>query len=215
MSKRAELGPWEPDALAPHCFRCSTAFSIFFRRHHCRRCGRVVCAPCSLARAVLPSISPAPQRICSACAPNLRGKQGGSPPSLAPPPRFSAAGEELDSDAEEEAGPAAARHRAALVAFYAVHRVEYAHAAKVAELFDSLGPSIWLRLEEKYGAPAVAAALREGGAALPAEPTFAGLRAALSAARARDDELAAMQADAEAAAGVAAPAAGAPPPAEI
>ena len=38
---------WVPDAHAPECSTCASAFTPLFRRHHCRQCGRVVCAPCS------------------------------------------------------------------------------------------------------------------------------------------------------------------------
>ncbi|KAF9448844.1 FYVE-domain-containing protein [Macrolepiota fuliginosa MF-IS2] len=40
---------WKPDALASHCdnFYCRVAFSLFERRHHCRKCGGVFCQPCT------------------------------------------------------------------------------------------------------------------------------------------------------------------------
>lgn len=42
------VGPtWQPDEEASHCLRCNVAFSLFRRKHHCRRCGKVVCATCS------------------------------------------------------------------------------------------------------------------------------------------------------------------------
>jgi hypothetical protein len=41
------LPRWEPDADVEQCRRCSTAFSFLKRRHHCRKCGRVVCNACS------------------------------------------------------------------------------------------------------------------------------------------------------------------------
>ena len=38
---------WVPDAVAKDCMICQTRFSTFVRKHHCRRCGRVVCSACS------------------------------------------------------------------------------------------------------------------------------------------------------------------------
>lgn len=39
--------PWEPDHATNSCRRCGKHFSLLNRRHHCRRCGLVVCAACS------------------------------------------------------------------------------------------------------------------------------------------------------------------------
>lgn len=39
--------PWEPDEATSECRRCSRRFTFFQRKHHCRRCGLVVCAHCS------------------------------------------------------------------------------------------------------------------------------------------------------------------------
>jgi hypothetical protein len=48
------LPSWQPDSEVTHCFVCRNQFSFFFRKHHCRRCGRVVCANCSPHRITLP-----------------------------------------------------------------------------------------------------------------------------------------------------------------
>ncbi|SMQ48079.1 unnamed protein product [Zymoseptoria tritici ST99CH_1A5] len=34
---------WKPDASAVACYICAQQFTFFFRRHHCRRCGNLVC----------------------------------------------------------------------------------------------------------------------------------------------------------------------------
>lgn len=43
----SEAPAWQPDSAAAACFLCSTKFTFFNRRHHCRKCGRLVCADCS------------------------------------------------------------------------------------------------------------------------------------------------------------------------
>jgi hypothetical protein len=38
---------WEPDEATNDCRRCHRKFTFFLRKHHCRKCGLVVCAHCS------------------------------------------------------------------------------------------------------------------------------------------------------------------------
>jgi len=45
---------WLADDLAPQCFTCDAAFSLFLRRHHCRMCGLIFCEDC-LAPVQLPA----------------------------------------------------------------------------------------------------------------------------------------------------------------
>ncbi|GAB1310333.1 E3 ubiquitin-protein ligase ZNRF2 [Madurella fahalii] len=48
------LPRWQPDAEVTYCPICHTQFSIFVRKHHCRKCGRVVCNSCSPHRITIP-----------------------------------------------------------------------------------------------------------------------------------------------------------------
>lgn len=48
------LPRWEPDIEVPKCPICNTAFGFWYRKHHCRKCGRVVCANCSPHRITIP-----------------------------------------------------------------------------------------------------------------------------------------------------------------
>lgn len=48
------LPRWQPDAEVSECPICGTAFSFWYRKHHCRKCGRVVCAACSPHRITIP-----------------------------------------------------------------------------------------------------------------------------------------------------------------
>lgn len=61
---------WIPDEQAPYCMleQCHKAFSYTNRRHHCRKCGFVVCGSCSSHTAVLESgEGAAPVRVCDNC----------------------------------------------------------------------------------------------------------------------------------------------------
>ncbi|KAL4991819.1 FYVE zinc finger-domain-containing protein [Aspergillus falconensis] len=45
---------WQPDTEVTECPICRTTFSFWYRKHHCRKCGRVVCASCSPHRITIP-----------------------------------------------------------------------------------------------------------------------------------------------------------------
>ncbi|KAI5780100.1 hypothetical protein EDC01DRAFT_620786 [Geopyxis carbonaria] len=49
------LPEWQPDASVRACPLCANLFTWLNRRHHCRKCGRVVCATCSPHRITIPS----------------------------------------------------------------------------------------------------------------------------------------------------------------
>ena len=59
----ATLAPvWVEDSTEDACQVCGAKFTLFFRRHHCRKCGRLVCGPCSAGR--LPGTD---DRACGRC----------------------------------------------------------------------------------------------------------------------------------------------------
>lgn len=45
---------WQPDDEVDECPICEAPFSFWYRKHHCRKCGRVVCASCSPHRITIP-----------------------------------------------------------------------------------------------------------------------------------------------------------------
>ena len=57
---------WKLDSLATVCAICGVAFSMFKRKHHCRKCGEVVCNPCSSQRVKVTSFM-AQMRVCDDC----------------------------------------------------------------------------------------------------------------------------------------------------
>ncbi|GAA5821257.1 hypothetical protein JCM3770_007386 [Rhodotorula araucariae] len=98
---------WEPDEATNTCRRCEKRFSLFNRKHHCRRCGLVICAACSphsdaldpytialepgdfVELEQLLTSTQARYRTCSDCHAALSLPQGlGGPTSLLSPQAF-------------------------------------------------------------------------------------------------------------------------------
>lgn len=52
---------WQPDDSVSKCPICYLSFTIFFRKHHCRNCGRVVCGNCA------PENGLRHERVCKDC----------------------------------------------------------------------------------------------------------------------------------------------------
>lgn len=53
-SRKYVVPPWQPDSEVSECPICGKPFTWMFRRHHCRKCGRVVCNDCSPHRITIP-----------------------------------------------------------------------------------------------------------------------------------------------------------------
>ncbi|XP_025020021.1 zinc finger FYVE domain-containing protein 26 isoform X1 [Python bivittatus] len=59
---------WIPDDTEVTCMVCKTqCFTMFNRRHHCRRCGRLVCSSCSAKKMVVEACKENPARVCDQC----------------------------------------------------------------------------------------------------------------------------------------------------
>ncbi|XP_069952748.1 zinc finger FYVE domain-containing protein 16 isoform X3 [Cherax quadricarinatus] len=58
---------WIPDEDAPNCQECGLKFTVIRRRHHCRACGRVLCAQCCHHKAPLPYMDYKEARVCGTC----------------------------------------------------------------------------------------------------------------------------------------------------
>jgi hypothetical protein len=59
---------WIPDEAALDCMVCQQPFSLFRRRHHCRKCGIVCCADCSSRTFIVPSKTTVRiERACDPC----------------------------------------------------------------------------------------------------------------------------------------------------
>lgn len=59
---------WMPDQLCKQCNSCEAPFTVFRRRHHCRRCGQVFCSSCS---AYFVPYNNTTQRVCQLCRDQL------------------------------------------------------------------------------------------------------------------------------------------------
>jgi rubrerythrin len=59
---------WQPDNDSPTCMMCKESIG-WWSRHHCRNCGRLVCANCSEKRAIIQDLGyDTPVRVCFDCA---------------------------------------------------------------------------------------------------------------------------------------------------
>ncbi|XP_037359449.1 zinc finger FYVE domain-containing protein 26 [Talpa occidentalis] len=59
---------WVPDETESICMVCCREhFTMFNRRHHCRRCGRLVCNSCSTKKMAVEGCRENPARVCDQC----------------------------------------------------------------------------------------------------------------------------------------------------
>ncbi|CAI9110974.1 OLC1v1011095C1 [Oldenlandia corymbosa var. corymbosa] len=63
-----EKDHWVPDEAVTKCTACSSVFSAFNRKHHCRNCGDIFCDKCTQGRTPLTADADAqPVRVCDRC----------------------------------------------------------------------------------------------------------------------------------------------------
>ncbi|ELP89252.1 FYVE, RhoGEF and PH domain containing protein, putative [Entamoeba invadens IP1] len=63
---------WVPDEEASECMRCGTPFSLFFRKHHCRNCGKVICSNCRV-KSKVPKMGGKIDYVCMKCNEEING----------------------------------------------------------------------------------------------------------------------------------------------
>ncbi|XP_046580806.1 pleckstrin homology domain-containing family F member 2-like isoform X1 [Haliotis rubra] len=98
---------WVPDSEARTCMHCrKSEFSIVNRRHHCRKCGILVCNACSNKRLMMPQQSSKPLRVCLTCYHKLSNSAEGRNSSVAVPDqaRLNDSSGEESSDDDDESG---------------------------------------------------------------------------------------------------------------
>jgi hypothetical protein len=63
---------WQADAASDSCTQCQKKFTLWNRKHHCRKCGALVCSDHLKNREILPHISATmKQKICDNCVKGL------------------------------------------------------------------------------------------------------------------------------------------------
>lgn len=101
----AEDSPvWVPDSSAAKCMHCKRSqFSMLNRRHHCRKCGLVVCNDCSSKRWLLPQQSSKPLRVCLTCFEQLSNARNQPGAGMSSAMQDDSSGEDTDDD--DDANP--------------------------------------------------------------------------------------------------------------
>nr|ACF15218.1 hypothetical protein [Myxobolus cerebralis] len=99
---------WVSDTKANRCMHCfNYEFSLVKRKHHCRKCGIVVCAPCSTRKIVIENISDDPSRVCDSCYfKSLQGSDNTTNLSTSRPKQVTEEfySEEEEDESDDEAG---------------------------------------------------------------------------------------------------------------
>ncbi|KAF3688648.1 FYVE, RhoGEF and PH domain-containing protein 6 Zinc finger FYVE domain-containing protein 24 [Channa argus] len=74
---------WIPDPRTTMCMICTCEFSLTWRRHHCRACGKVVCHSCSSNKHRLEYLKNEMARVCDQCFLSLLQQKNERSPSTA------------------------------------------------------------------------------------------------------------------------------------
>ncbi|NXP75880.1 FGD6 protein, partial [Ramphastos sulfuratus] len=76
---------WIPDTRATMCMICTSEFTLTWRRHHCRACGKIVCQACSSNKHGLDYMKHQPARVCDHCFRQLQKQENQSTPKSGSP----------------------------------------------------------------------------------------------------------------------------------
>ncbi|XP_033883138.3 FYVE, RhoGEF and PH domain-containing protein 6-like [Acipenser ruthenus] len=76
---------WIPDPRATMCMVCTCEFTLTWRRHHCRACGKIVCQACSSNKHSLEYLKNQPARVCDHCFRELQKNDNQSSPKVVSP----------------------------------------------------------------------------------------------------------------------------------
>ncbi|NXF05102.1 FGD6 protein, partial [Smithornis capensis] len=76
---------WIPDTRATMCMMCTSEFTLTWRRHHCRACGKIVCQACSSNKHGLDYMKNQPARVCDHCFRELQKQDNQCTPKSGSP----------------------------------------------------------------------------------------------------------------------------------
>uniref|UniRef100_A0A8C3LTX2 FYVE, RhoGEF and PH domain containing 6 n=1 Tax=Chrysolophus pictus TaxID=9089 RepID=A0A8C3LTX2_CHRPC len=76
---------WIPDTRATMCMICTSEFTLTWRRHHCRACGKIVCQACSSNKHGLDYMKNQPARVCDHCFRELQKQDNQCSPKTGSP----------------------------------------------------------------------------------------------------------------------------------
>ncbi|NWR48603.1 FGD6 protein, partial [Regulus satrapa] len=76
---------WIPDTRATMCMICTSEFTLTWRRHHCRACGKIVCQACSSNKHGLDYMKNQPARVCDHCFRELQKQDNRCTPKTGSP----------------------------------------------------------------------------------------------------------------------------------
>mmetsp|Transcript_18393 Transcript_18393/g.29153 ORF Transcript_18393/g.29153 Transcript_18393/m.29153 type:complete len:956 (+) Transcript_18393:1172-4039(+) len=131
-------GIWVPDSHQKTCSRCSQKFGMINRRHHCRRCGALVCGKCSKHK--LPNSESVMQRACKQCYFQVQIAGGGGADDSASEqkskPTVAAAADDEDDDEDDFENENAALHA---IAYYVDITDE---SLKIDDIFNKFGHGV-------------------------------------------------------------------------
>ena len=84
QAKGEHAAVWVVDNDATICMQCKKSqFGVINRKHHCRKCGKVVCGNCSSKKFLLPLQNPSqPLRVCDGCYEMLSNPATSDPESM-------------------------------------------------------------------------------------------------------------------------------------
>jgi hypothetical protein len=78
---------WVPNNTVTACTSCEHEFTLFFRRHHCRACGKIFCNKCSEHYSAIPQLGYfKPTRVCNMCVQRCSSHE--TPPHSTRKPKF-------------------------------------------------------------------------------------------------------------------------------